>query len=331
MSDKLFTYIEQAKGNEVIQNALAKANSIIAKFDRPACSISGGGDSDIMLDILSKVDTEHKVIYVWFDTGIEYQATKNHLNYLEEKYGIHIQREKAIKSIPFSCREYGQPFLSKHVSEQIDRLQRHGFQWEDEPYEVLKNKYDNCDSALKWWTNSYETTTRGYSQFNVNYNSLLKEFLLSNPPRFKVSKKCCEYAKKAVAHNFAKKNQLDLFVVGVRKSEGGTRSTSYSNCFSDHSSDNKLSQYRPLFWFKDDDKIAYENIFDIKHSDCYEVYGLKRTGCVGCPYGRRLNEELSVVEEYEPKLLKAINNIFKDSYEYTKQYHKFVEEHKKSS
>lgn len=284
-----------------------------------------------MLDILSKVDTGHKVIYVWFDTGIEYQATKNHLNYLEEKYGIHIQREKAIKSIPFSCREYGQPFLSKHVSEQIDRLQRHGFQWEDEPYEVLKNKYDNCDSALKWWTNSYETTTRGYSQFNVNCNSLLKEFLLSNPPRFKVSKKCCEYAKKAVAHNFAKKNQLDLFVVGVRKSEGGTRSTSYSNCFSDHSSDNKLSQYRPLFWFKDDDKIAYENIFDIKHSDCYEVYGLKRTGCVGCPYGRRLNEELSVVEEYEPKLLKAINNIFKDSYEYTKQYHKFVEEHKKSS
>ena len=81
-----------------------------------------------MLDILSKVDTKHKVIYVWFDTGIEYQATKNHLNYLEEKYGIHIQREKAIKSIPFSCKEYGQPFLSKHVSEQIDRLQRHGFQ-----------------------------------------------------------------------------------------------------------------------------------------------------------------------------------------------------------
>lgn len=282
-----------------------------------------------MLDILSKVDTEHKVIYVWFDTGIEYQATKNHLNYLEEKYGIHIQREKAIKSIPFSCKEYGQPFLSKHVSEQIDRLQRHGFQWEDEPYEVLKNKYDNCDSALKWWANSYEATTRGYSQFNVNYNSLLKEFLLSNPPRFKVSQKCCEYAKKAVAHNFAKKNQLDLFVVGVRKSEGGTRSTSYSNCFSDHSSDNKLSQYRPLFWFKDDDKIAYENIFDIKHSDCYEVYGLKRTGCVGCPYGRRLNEELSVVEEYEPKLLKAVNCVFKDSYDYTRQYRKYIEEQKK--
>ena len=41
--DKLFTYIEQAKGNEVIQNAFAKANSIISRFERPACSISGGG------------------------------------------------------------------------------------------------------------------------------------------------------------------------------------------------------------------------------------------------------------------------------------------------
>lgn len=296
-----------------------------------ALSAGGGGDSDIMLDIMSKVDTEHKVIYVWFDTGIEYQATKTHLNYLEEKYEIHIQREKAVKPIPLACKEYGQPFLSKQVSEMISRLQAHGFQWEDEPYEVLNNKYHNCDSALKWWTNSYEDTTRGFSQFNVNYNSFLKEFLLSNPPYFKISNKCCKYAKKAVAHNFAKNNQIDVFIVGVRKSEGGTRSTAYNNCFSDNSSTNRLSQYRPLFWFKDSDKTTYENIFNIKHSDCYEIYGLKRTGCVGCPYGRKLNEELSVVEHYEPKLLKAINNIFKDSYEYTRRYHQFVGEQKKLS
>ena len=131
-----------------------------------------------------------------------------------------------------------------------------------------------------------------------------------------------------MAHNFAKKNRIDVFIVGVRKSEGGIRSASYSNCFSDHSANNKLSQYRPLFWFKDEDKIAYESIFDIKHSDCYEVYGLKRTGCVGCPYGRKLEEELAIVEKYEPRLLKAINNIFKDSYEYTRRYHEFVRKHR---
>lgn len=40
--NRLYTYIEMAKGNATIQNAFAKANSIISKFERPACSISGG-------------------------------------------------------------------------------------------------------------------------------------------------------------------------------------------------------------------------------------------------------------------------------------------------
>lgn len=327
--DKLFTYIEQAKGNEVIQNAFAKANSIISKFERPACSISGGGDSDIMLDIMSKVDTEHKVIYVWFDTGIEYQATKNHLDYLEEKYGIHIQREKAVKPIPSACKEYGQPFLSKQVSEMISRLQVHGFQWEDEPFDVLIKKYPKCKCALLWWTNGRSSTSGGCSRFNIEYNKFLKEFMIANHPKFKISNKCCEYAKKKVAHQFGKKLDCDLDVIGVRKAEGGARASAYKNCFSDNNA--KASQYRPLFWFTNNDKITYENIFNVKHSDCYEIYGLKRTGCVGCPYGRKLNEELAIVEKYEPRLLKAINNIFKDSYEYTRQYHQFVAEQKKMS
>lgn len=166
-------------------------------------------------------------------------------------------------------------------------------------------------------------------RFNIEYNKYLKEFMIANPPKFKISNKCCEYAKKKVAHQFIEKSDCDLDIIGVRKSEGGVRASAYKNCFSDNNT--KTSQYRPLFWFTDSDKTTYENIFDIKHSDCYEVYGLKRTGCVGCPYGRKLNEELSVVEHYEPKLLKAINNIFKDSYEYTRQYHQFVEEQKKLS
>ena len=82
---------------------MLKRIALSQSLNVPLALSAGGGDSDIMLDIVSKVDTEHKVIYVWFDTGVEYQATKNHLDYLEEKYGIHIQREKAIKSIPFSC------------------------------------------------------------------------------------------------------------------------------------------------------------------------------------------------------------------------------------
>ena len=33
------------------------------------------------------------------------------------------------------------------------------------------------------------------------------------------------------------------------------------------------------------------------------------------------------MEEFEPKVAKAAHNIFKDSYEYTKKYRKFIEQY----
>ena len=74
------------------------------------------------------LDKDNKVDYVWFDTGLEYQATKDHLKYLENKYGIEIKVHRAIKPIPTTCRTLGQPFVSKNTAEMIDRLQRHNFQ-----------------------------------------------------------------------------------------------------------------------------------------------------------------------------------------------------------
>lgn len=101
--------------NSVIGDNLIRAWSKInnPKYNRILCSISGGSDSDVMLDIVWRCDKDDKVDYVCFDTGLEYQATKEHLDYLEEKYNIKILRYKAIKPIPLSCKQYGQPFLSK--------------------------------------------------------------------------------------------------------------------------------------------------------------------------------------------------------------------------
>ena len=60
----------------------------------PLCSISGGSDSDIVLDLIYNVDHDKKVQYYWIDTGLEYQATKKHIKFLEEKYGIEIKQIK---------------------------------------------------------------------------------------------------------------------------------------------------------------------------------------------------------------------------------------------
>ena len=146
--------------------------------------------------------------------------------------------------------------------------------------------------------------------------------MVENPPTFKISNKCCKYAKKDVIHKCIAECGYDLNIYGVRKSEGGSRSTAYKSCF-DEKPEN-YDNYRPLFWYSDMDKQDYEICFDVIHSACYTEYGLKRTGCIGCPFNRNIEYELEIMAKYEPKLYKAACNIFKESYEYTRKYREYV-------
>lgn len=324
---EVFEILEGCPKDEIIGNNFVIAYKMInnPEYKKIICTISGGADSDIVLDICTKCDNDKKIDYVWFDTGLEYKATKDHLKYLEEKYNIEIKVERAIKPIPTCCKTYGQPFLSKQVSEWITRLQKHKFQWEDEPFDVLYERYPKCKAALKWWCNEWE----GKSRFNIEYNKWLKEFMIENPPTFAISPKCCEYAKKNVLHNLINRNDYDLGISGVRKAEGGARSTAYKNCF-----DEKIDacdNYRPIFWYEDSTRKVYEGHYEVTHSKCYTQYGLKRTGCSGCPFGQDFEYELEVIKEHEPNLYKAVNYIFGDSYEYTRKYRAFAKINKKKN
>lgn len=312
--------------NYTIVDSFSKAIHRINQNGTVLCSISGGSDSDIVLDIIHNVDDSEKVVYYWIDTGLEYQATKEHLKFLEDKYGIKIKRIKPKRSIPACVSEYGVPFLSKYVSEQLMRLQAHHFQWEDKPLEALLQKYPNCKTALQWWCNARYTAENGVQQmsrFSISRNRFLKEFIMQNPPDFPISNKCCEYAKKKPAKQFIKAMGADLEITGIRKSEGGIRSANYKSCFSESKSKG-CNTYRPIFWYTDGDKKDYEDFYGVTHSRCYTEYGLRRTGCVGCPFNPRITEELEIIKEYEPKLYKAAVNIFGKSYKYTRKYREFV-------
>lgn len=317
-NDKLWEILQQAPKNDVIVNNLIRAYKILCMsgYEKILCSISGGSDSDVVLDICTKFRDD--IDYVWFNTGVEFQATKDHLDYLENKYGIKIKRENAIKPIPTSCREYGQPFLSKKISDYIYRLQSHDFNFLNEKrnFDDLLKQYPNCESALRWWCNEWGCDSR----FNICKTKWLKEFMIENPPNFKISAKCCDYAKKNVLHKTIKEYGYDLNVSGIRKYEGGARQTAYKSCF-DNNGD--CANYRPVFWYKNEDKEQYCKHYGIVHSRCYTEYGMTRTGCVGCPYARDIDFELEVLKNHEPKLYALATNVFKDSYEYTKKYKEY--------
>lgn len=139
--------------NDVIGNNLIIAWTKIndPNYKNILCAISGGSDSDVMLDICFRCDKDKKIDYVWFNTGLEYQATKDHLKYLEKKYGIKIIPYNAIMPIPTACRKYGQPFLSKNISQFIHRLQLHNFDFENDGmknFDELIIKYPRSKSAF---------------------------------------------------------------------------------------------------------------------------------------------------------------------------------------
>lgn len=114
---------------------------------------------------------------------------------------------------------------------------------------------------------------------------------------------------------------LRLLLTYVNMEEGGTRAAAYKSCF-----DEKLDscdEYRPIFWYRNETKEKCFTHYGICNSKCYSKYGLKRTGCAGCPFGRDFEFELQVIKKYEPKLYVVVNNIFGESYEYTRKYREF--------
>ena len=92
--------LNAAPENELIRNTMKKADLLLNSYKNPVCSVSGGSDSDVMLDLLERVRGNRNVTYVFFNTGIEYRATLRHLDDLESKYGIEIVRRKAKKPVP---------------------------------------------------------------------------------------------------------------------------------------------------------------------------------------------------------------------------------------
>jgi len=315
--------LKSCPNNIVIFDSFVKTDATIPNYKKVLVAVSGGSDSDIVVDLFTKLFSPNDIELVWYDSGIEYQATKDHLTFLENKYNIQIKRVKAIKPIPVSCKEYGQPFINKYVSEMIYRLQKHNFKFEDKPFDELLAIYPHCKVALLWWCN---LNGEG-SSFNINHNKGLKEFLVKNPPEFKISNMCCQYAKKKVAHKYASNNNIDLNVVGVRRSEGGIRSVAYTTCLSNGS----VSEYRPIFWYRNADKQEYNAHYQVVNSICYSGYGMSRTGCAGCPFAKDFEEELKIIQEHEPKLYQAVINIFGDSYEYSRKYKEYIKQNSKSN
>ena len=118
---------------------------------------------------------------------------------------------------------------------------------------------------------------------------------------------------------------FSMVITGERRDEGGMRSVPRKEntalCFTEMSG----GQYRlrPLYYVSGRDKAWYKERYGIRYSDAYEIYGLTRTGCCGCPISYKAVEDLERIRPYEPNIVRAAWNIFGKSYEYRKKYNEY--------
>lgn len=310
------------------------------------CSYSGGSDSDILIDLIERTrkmfniacgrEALKPVKYVFFNTGLEMKATKDHVKATAEKYGVEIEECRPKIGIVQAVKMFGVPFMSKAFSQGLGELMKKQIpldiveQYKNSTdkcskYEEFKKKYPKSTCALRFLLNCNSKGNIGKNnQFNISSEKYFLDFLKQNPPDFTVSKKCCDYCKKEPAHRI--ENGYEMKITGEREAEGGVRTSgkvleaNETKCFYYHSN---IFYFRPLYYVTDKDKAWYKERYDIKYSDAYEVYGLTRTGCCGCPISYKAVDDLEKIRPYEPNVVKAAWNIFGKSYEYRQKYNEY--------
>lgn len=102
----------------------------LRQHPKAVCSYSGGADSDILIDMIEMArkiaPSLPRVKYVFFNTGLEMQATKDHVRAQAEKYGVEIETVRPEVNIVNATRKCGVPFVSKIMSGGLEEWQKKG-------------------------------------------------------------------------------------------------------------------------------------------------------------------------------------------------------------
>ena len=248
-------------------------------------SFSGGKDSTLLSWLIDKALPGNKIPRVFINTGIEYLMIADFVKELaskDERFVI-IQPSKPIKKI---LEEYGYPFKSKEHSTKLHEWQR-GHRETKSMKRYLSGISFQCPDILLY-------------QFSDDFNINISPF-------------CCHKLKKEPAKKWAKENKKPITITGMRREEGGQRTT-LSCILTDKNG--KVIKFHPLTVVSDeweDWLIEKENI-----SLCSlyrQPYNFKRTGCAGCPFNIHLQEQLEIMSAYLPNERRRCEIIWKKVYD----------------
>ena len=174
-----------------------------------------------------------------------------------------------------------------------------------------------ADIGIPCFTKMQDSMIRRYQKGNRSY-STMKFVHGIDTDRFKLNKTareallngtlhkvgdCCKVLKKDPINKYAAKTGRHP-IIGVRQSESLLRKVNYKSYMTN------LGKFTPIFDLTEDMLKAIEKEFNIEVPEIYKV--LHQTGCMGCPYGRNILEELKTLPKARRDFTIAL---FKESYD----------------
>lgn len=274
-------------------------------------SFSGGKDSTVILAIIKMCEEiytipKHGIKAVFCDTGIELAATRQFVNWVRDNWYGNVQIIRPEKSFYHVTKEYGKPMKSKMKSEYLSRYQR--------------GKSESAKQFSFKQLMAIDDTKDNPSQYYKSTKLANKDLHLMHPDfDIQVSNKCCDILKKKPFLDWKKQNHMKGYLTGLRSSEGGARELATIKrvqaggklCTATRG-DTIIKM--PIIDWTDEDVDQFIKQYKVPLSKAYTEYGMRRTGCMGCPFARELKDNLKVLWDYEPNRYKASMVFLKDVY-----------------
>lgn len=278
----------------LLEDRIAKIQSINQQYDlekNAYLSFSGGKDSTILHYLIDLALPNNKIPRVFINTGIEYLDIVKFIKDLakvDDRFVI-IEPKHSIKKI---LEKYGYPFKSKQHSHNLAIYWRN----KDKEYNLSIKRYlgiiksntiIRCPKKLEY-------------QFTPSFN-------------LKCSDECCNRLKKEPIKKWSKENDKSITLTGMRKEEGGQRIS--IGCIITDKSKN-LVKFHPLLVIDEKWENEFLEKYNIKLCKLYyPPYNFSRTGCKGCPFSLKLQEQLDIMEIYLPNEKKQCEKIWKPVYD----------------
>lgn len=152
---------------------------------------------------------------------------------------------------------------------------------------------------------TYKDKLNGTYKTGFNISKTARDYVLSGKAH-KITHLCCYYLKKKPAHDFEKASGLKP-ILGVRNEESTLRRRQYTSCFSAN------GKFTPLWDLTEELEDAIYEKYKIETPKIYEH--IKRTGCMGCPYGSWKGDTQKELDLIKGTQKEFVCKYFKESYD----------------